>query len=179
MGLFAFFNRKKNESAVPSNQLSNFAVCYMCGMIYDDNSNVCPHCGAKSFDVYEYLQSKGLKQYADRYCDILVQVNDEPVLKCSLLGKQNDSDVLRLLQKNNYLDGNNRNRFIDWPSAGLRVYKAACVCELEKNKIYHVYSQDNSTLPQNMCLYGCPNAKSINNFEIRNQIEIRVVDYEK
>lgn len=131
----------------------------------------------------EYLQNKGLLGCADLQYQVHVALESGLIVTIPLFGRQSSNDALQFLIIHRYIEPHENVRFSDWPRVDYswpgpseHHRPDACVCELNHSRVYHLEHYSREDL---VCLYGCPNPKSIAYGSPLNQAEIVVVDYEK
>lgn len=128
----------------------------------------------------EYLRLRGLSQEAQRWYTVRLSIQGSEPVNIRLYGWQTDYHAIDVLKRAGLIDANERYEILGWPSvtpewpgnvATLYRRVSASVCELP-DILYRVDLY--GALPH-PCLYGCPNARELENVVLTRRVE--VIDY--
>lgn len=194
---------KKRNTASAEKSDENGYICSGCGRFNPKSYKFCPNCGMKLLSEFNsantemqnykiddfcqedettvYLRKMNLLHLAGKQYLINVRLEDRNIVTIPLTGRQNSNDALQYLQNKGFLSKNKRYQFTNWPQANPCIgpwyqHASACVCELSSDIIYSVNHLEMEDIRM---LYGCPNAKSIVQSTILDQVHVEVIDYER
>ena len=123
---------------------------------------------------YNLRYLKDIHQLKEGNKDYRIEVAVQPEVKITLemKGWQTSDDAMKMLGEMNLVG--DRQRFKDWPKAnpasgpGIH-HRSALVCELDNKMTYHIELYNPNRM---VCLYGCPNARTLRNCKPKKSVEI-------
>ena len=124
------------------------------------------------YDHKYILSELGLWYLADKEYVITVRIAETgQAVSIKMKGWQNHNDIIDYLKNNGFLNQKKCYKFVDWPhsAGGVSHLDMAYICELKEREFTLI---EYEKLDNMVCLYGCPNAKTIGSSILRPVSEV-------